>query len=439
MERLAPALAALMDPVALMSRIAEQACVLMPKADGAAVTLLRASDDTYVTVSGYGVVASAPGFTVPNTTSLQGLAAREKRPMLIADGQVDPRLSPRVRVMNRRWGTRSWAVIPLLHGDDAIGSLLLTARAPGAFDEADVDLMLEISEFVSTLTYLIADRHEPGRRAITARFVASVMMPEAVAAQELQDRLDALLMQPAAFDAVFQPIVHLASGATVAYEGLTRFPASPELTPLQWFSAARRVGRGIDLEQAALCAVLSAADKIPRDCPVAVNLSPTAAEEPMIQEMLASADRTLIVEITEHEPFPDDLAGDLARLRDRGVYLAVDDVGAGYASFSQLLRLRPDIVKIDGELITGVDTDPAKRALITALNMLAAELHAKTVAEAVETSEQLEALVRLGVEYGQGFYLGRPQRDAQPYQGKASACREETPPDLVTPRPAFPK
>lgn len=426
MERLAPALAALMDPVALMGRIAEQTCVLMPKADGSAVTLLRASDDTYVTVSAHGVLAGTPGFAVPNLTSLQGRAAREKRPLLIADALADPRLSPRVRAMNRQWGTHSWAVIPLRHGGDAIGSLLLTARAPGAFDEADLDLMLEISEFVSTLTYVLADEHEPGKRAITARFVTSVMMPEAAAAQALQDRLDALLRQPAAFEAVFQPIVHLASRTTVAYEGLTRFPASPELTPLQWFSTARRIGRGVDLEHAALRSVLSAASRIPREYPVAVNLSPAAAGEPAIQDMLVSADRALILEITEHEPFPDDLADDLARLRDGGICLAVDDAGAGYASFSQLLRIRPDVIKIDGELITGVDTDPAKRALTTALNTLAAELNAKTVAESVETSEQMEALVRLGVEYGQGFYLGRPHRNAQPQQVR------------VTPRPAFP-
>ncbi|GAY13825.1 EAL domain-containing protein [Mycobacterium sp. shizuoka-1] len=436
MERLAPALATLMDPVSVMGRIAEQACVLMPKADGAAVTLLRASDDAYVTVSGYGVIAATTGFAVPKSSSFQGLAAREKRPMLVADANADLRLSPRVRTMNKQWGTRSWAVIPLLHGDDAIGSLLLVARAPGAFDETDLALMLEISEFVSALTYAMADRNEPGKRAITARFVASVMLPEAVEAQGLQDRLDALLMQRNALSAVFQPIVHLASGATVAYEGLTRFPASPEFTPLQWFGAARRVGRGTDLEHAALSAVLAAARRIPADCPVAVNLSPRAVGEPEIQEMLAAQDRTLIVEITEHEPFPDDLADNLARLRAWGIFLAVDDAGGGYASFTQLLRLHPDIIKIDGELITGVDDDPAKRALTTALHTLASELNATAVAEAVETPRQLQTLVGLGVEYGQGFHLGRPHRTARPYRGGRSAGRA---PASRAQAPAFPR
>ncbi|WP_082690595.1 EAL domain-containing protein [Mycobacterium sp. M26] len=410
MDKLVPALATVMDPASLMGRIAQQACALMPKADGAAVALLRASDDAYVTVSAYGVVAAATtGFAVPSDNSLQGLAASERKPQLVDDARVDSRLSPRVRAMNQQWGTRSWAVIPLVHGDQPFGSLLLVARAPHAFDESDVDLMLEISEFVSAVTYAMADVDETGKRTLTARFVASILLPEVVEAQGLQDQLDALLMQPDALSAVFQPIVHLPSSATVAYEGLTRFPASPDLTPMQWFGAARRVGRGIDLEHAALHTVLTAAPRIPGDWPVTVNLSPGAACEPAIQDMLLSQDRPLVVELTEHEPFPDDLAESLTRIRDRGIRIAVDDAGAGYASFTQILRLHPDVIKIDGELITDIDTDPAKRALSTALNALASELNAITVAEVVETANQVQTLIGLGVEYGQGFYLGRPQ------------------------------
>lgn len=74
--------------------------------------------------------------------------------------------------------------------------------------------------------------------------------------------------------------------------------------------------------------------------------------------------------------------------------MAADDAGAGYASFTQLLRLRPDINKIDGELIAGIDDDPVKRALATALHSLASELHAKLVAEAVETPNQLRLPAR---------------------------------------------
>ncbi|OBI94182.1 EAL domain-containing protein [Mycobacterium sp. 1245805.9] len=424
-ESLAQALAASMDPVSLMGRIAEQACAFMQKADGAAVTLLRASDNAYVTVSGHGVLATTPGFVVPKQSSIQGLAAREKHPKLIDDALADRRLSARVRAMNKQWGTRSWAAIPLMYNDDVIGSLLLAATAPAAFTDADVDAMLAISEFVSAvigaqsqlstlLTHVMTDSDERGQRALTERFIASVMLPEAMDTEALQDQVDTLLADPTALSAVFQPIVHLKSGTTIAYEGLIRFPASSsEMTPTQWFSAARRVGRGIDLEHAALCTVLNSARDIPSDRPVAGNLSPTAALDPAIQDLLMAQDRPLILEITEHEPFPDNLGPELKQLRDRGIRLAVDDAGAGYASFTQLLRLHPDIIKIDGELIVGIDDDPVKRALATALNSLASELHAKLVAEAVETPGQLQTLIRLGIEYGQGIQLGAPRPSAQ--------------------------
>ena len=420
MDRLVSALTTSVDPASLMVRVAEQACAFMANADGAAINLLRASDNAYVTVSASGVLAPAMGFVISKDHSLQGTAARERRPLLVHDTLTDPRLSQRVRALNKEWGTRSWAVIPLVHNAEAMGSLLLAATVPGAFTATDIDPMVAVSDFVSALivsqselstllTRAIIDGRGRGEEAFTARFVASVMVPEAVETQGHQVRLDALLVQPDVLRVAFQPIVHLASHRTIAYEGLTRFPASSALTPAQWFSTARRLGRGLDLEFAALRAVVAAARGIPTDCPVAVNLSPTAVLEASIQDFLLAQDRRLIVEITEHEPFPDDLTVGLARLREQGIGLAVDDAGAGYASFTQLLRLRPDFIKIDGELIADIDNDPAKRAIATALTSLGTEMNATMVAEAVETAGQLQALIHLGIEYGQGYHLGMPK------------------------------
>ena len=78
------------------------------------------------------------------------------------------------------------------------------------------------------------------------------------------------------------------------------------------------------------------------------------------------------------------------------------------------MRLRPDIIKIDGELVDGIDENPVKRAFATALKALGAELGANIVAEAVETPAQLDTLTRLGIEYGQGFLLGRPVSEPFP-------------------------
>ena len=74
-----------------------------------------------------------------------------------------------------------------------------------------------------------------------------------------------------------------------------------------------------------------------------------------------------------------------------------------------MLRLRPDFIKIDGELIADIDNDPAKRAIATALTSLGTEMNATMVAEAVETAGQLQTLIHLGIEYGQGYHLGMPK------------------------------
>jgi EAL domain-containing protein (putative c-di-GMP-specific phosphodiesterase class I) len=419
MERLIRALTASVDPSSLMVRVADQACAFAASADGAAINLLRASDNSYVTVSASGVLEPALGFVIAKNQSLQGIAARQRRPIVVGDAHIDGRLSRHVRAINKQWGTRSWAMIPLTHKNTAIGSLMLAAADPGAFTENDIEPMVTASDFVSALigsqfelstqlTNVITGGHGRGQGAFTARFVASVMMPEALEAEAHQIRLDALLEQPQVLGVAFQPIVQLTSRGIIAYEGLARFPASMEGTPAQWFSTARRLGRSLDLEGAALRAVLAAARGLPRDVPVAVNLSPKALLEPAIHHQLLAQDRRLIVEITEHEPFPDDLSTALTGLRERGIQVAVDDAGAGYANFTQLLRLRPDIIKIDGELIAGIDNDAAKRAIATSLTSLAAELDATIVAEAVETAGQVRTLMGLGIDYGQGFHLGRP-------------------------------
>jgi EAL domain-containing protein (putative c-di-GMP-specific phosphodiesterase class I) len=88
--------------------------------------------------------------------------------------------------------------------------------------------------------------------------------------------------------------------------------------------------------------------------------------------------------------------------------LAVDDTGAGYASFTHVLRLRPDIVKLDRSLIAGIDTDPALRAFVTAIVLLALALDASIIAEGVETSAELETLRSLGVAEAQGYFFARP-------------------------------
>jgi EAL domain-containing protein (putative c-di-GMP-specific phosphodiesterase class I) len=102
------------------------------------------------------------------------------------------------------------------------------------------------------------------------------------------------------------------------------------------------------------------------------------------------------------------LAEALEPLRSKGLRLAVDDAGAGYASFRHILKLKPDVIKLDSSLIRNIDSDTGSRALAAALIRFAEETGCKVVAEGVETREELAMLRRLEVNKAQGYLLGRP-------------------------------
>jgi EAL domain-containing protein (putative c-di-GMP-specific phosphodiesterase class I) len=117
-----------------------------------------------------------------------------------------------------------------------------------------------------------------------------------------------------------------------------------------------------------------------------------------------------VIEVTEHVPVEDydALNAHLEGLRARGTRLAIDDAGAGFASLRHILLLHPDVIKLDVSLTRGVEDDIARRALASAFISFAAEIGATIVAEGIETRTQFETLRRLGVRYGQGWYLARP-------------------------------
>ena len=210
---------------------------------------------------------------------------------------------------------------------------------------------------------------------------------------------------------VFQPIMDLRDRSTVGLEALARFPLEPVRSPDAWFAAAASVGALEDLELAAVGAVLACFDSIDPELSIGINLSPSTAASPRFTAMLAGvALERVLIEITEHAPVDDydALATALAPLRRRGLRVAVDDAGAGFASLRHILRLAPDVVKVDMSLIRGIESHPGQRAVTRALISFAEETGAQLVAEGIETEEELEVLRALGANVGQGYLLGRP-------------------------------
>mgnify|MGYP000220992420 CR=1 FL=1 len=213
-----------------------------------------------------------------------------------------------------------------------------------------------------------------------------------------------------AFSLVYQPILHLDTGTLSGVEALCRFHDGrpPDL----WFEQCEAFGLAQTIDLAIIGLVTDQLDEIPGTS-LSINLSPMSLHDAgPIADALAEASvrRRIVIEITEHavvEDYAPVLEG-LARLRAMGVQLAVDDAGAGYSSLQHILRLRPDIIKLDRSITSNIDEDPARRALATAMVIFAGETGATVVAEGIETDGELAAVRSTGITRGQGYGLAMP-------------------------------
>ncbi len=248
------------------------------------------------------------------------------------------------------------------------------------------------------------------------------LVPSGSARDAARRRIEAVLSD-LAFTTVLQPVADLRTGVVVGAEALSRFSASPPRTPDVWFAEAWEVGLGVDLELATLRAALALQPTMPSGAYLALNVSPRTLTDPRLDAVLRAAEcQRLVLELTEHDRVDDyaELALAVGRVRAVGVRLAVDDAGAGFASFQHILRLRPDLIKLDRDLTRAVDTDAARNALASALVTFAANIGPRICAEGIETEGELEALRRLGVDYGQGYLLGRPAPAPVPAMARGS-------------------
>lgn len=214
------------------------------------------------------------------------------------------------------------------------------------------------------------------------------------------------------FSVAFQPIYSLHDGVTVGVEALARLSPDVDLPTELWFSEAWAVGLGPDLELAVLGEAVARARQRPPGTFLSVNVSPELAADGRFAALVTGPQRPhdLVIELTEHYAVTDytGLHEQLGPLRRGGVRVAVDDLGAGYASCRHLIEMRPDMIKLDVSLTAEIDGDPARRATAAGLATVARELGAIVVAEGIETVEQLRCLTDLGVHHGQGYYLARP-------------------------------
>ena len=217
-----------------------------------------------------------------------------------------------------------------------------------------------------------------------------------------------------------QPIVSLTDGRTYGYESLLRGRVGGrELNGGEIVAAAQAHGAIFTLDLVGRTVALERGmPQLVGDEVLFVNFTPTAIYDPQvclrttwaIARRLGLSMERICFEVVETERYPDvDFLGRiLGEYRRQGAMVALDDLGAGHSSLTYLDALRPDVVKLDRELISGIDGDGPRQRLVGALIDYAHELDVRVVAEGIETEAELAVISDLGADLGQGWYLGRP-------------------------------
>lgn len=239
-----------------------------------------------------------------------------------------------------------------------------------------------------------------------------------------QRRLLQKIIEKHLINTVFQPIVRLADGRTVGYEALTRALAQ-KLPPDKLFKLAMTYGLNDPLSELAISSALQLGSQLPRDVYISINAGPEELLSGLVENLFRKQKdpSRYVLEITEHAVVSDyeEMMLAVGRLRRLGVRIAVDDAGAGYASFRHILCLKPDIIKLDISLVRDIHRDKDKQDLVAALREFSRRRRSILVAEGLESRDELAQLLKLDIEYVQGFLLSRPG-DVSQFRAQACDC-----------------
>jgi EAL domain-containing protein (putative c-di-GMP-specific phosphodiesterase class I) len=240
------------------------------------------------------------------------------------------------------------------------------------------------------------------------------------AQRDLQSRCDLQeVLLSDQLSTVFQPVVDLHRRSVLGYEALSRGPAgSVYQMPLRLFEMAEEADLVFELDRKCRRRALASAVRLPPSVKLFVNVYPSAMYDPefqgaalvrLVESQGLSPDR-MVLEITEKSAIENYelFVEALSELTALGFSIAVDDVGAGYSGLEKISRLSPRYLKFDRELIRDIDSSYIRREMTRALKAFADSIGSAIIAEGIERQGELATLLDLGIEYGQGYLLGRP-------------------------------
>jgi len=222
---------------------------------------------------------------------------------------------------------------------------------------------------------------------------------------------------------VFQPIYNLHSGEVFAYEALSRVVGpSPFQNPEALFRAASRFGRTPQLEELCLRTALDSALRQGIDQLICLNICPSLLLQdrnpqrlsPLLEELHAVREK-IVLELTERFFIRNDslFVENVRFYQDQGFRIAIDDLGCGFTGLKMLAQMEPAMVKMDRFLVSDIQESTQKRMLLESLVSFCHKISAMVVAEGIETEAELDVLLDLRVDFGQGYLLGRPEAGRQ--------------------------
>ena len=334
----------------------------------------------------------AEGTAIDPADGICALVLGGEIPQAVPDVRAHPRLGG--MAVSRAFGVGAYFGVPVRLPDGTVYGTLCGLGSTATAAPTSAQMLA-----LATIADLVGDR-------------IATESAHARTRQVRRDGLTDLLAGPRSRIAV-QPIVDLTTDRVVGYEALARFT---DVTGAPWrpdrvFAEAARLGLGVHAELVAARAALTLMPELAPGTYLSVNLSPAALCDPGTYNLLADMplDR-VVVELTEHEQVRDYaiLLHALSGLRRRGLRLAIDDTGSGFAGLRHLSALAPDLIKLDIAFVRDIHLDAARRAVARAVIGFAADVGAGLIAEGIETVEELDQLMALGVHLGQGFLLARP-------------------------------
>ena len=227
---------------------------------------------------------------------------------------------------------------------------------------------------------------------------------------------------------VYQPIVSLSTGEIFGYEALSRFDlqrnGSDTVSTRDIFQTAYQSGQLWDLERLCRKKALEGARHISHGLKLFLNVSPNVIHDNQFRSGFTNkylnkygiSTTDVVFELTEHMAIEnmDSFKSVLNHYRRQGYETALDDAGAGESGLNTLLALNPAYLKLDMEIIRDIEKHHNKRSLVKAFVQFANTSNTILIAEGIETEKELAVLIELGVDYGQGFYLGRPEPQLNP-------------------------